>query len=402
MKKNNYIKKVFHLLLLCSLLLATTSCIEQFNPEIKGIAGALVVDGSLIKGETQQFVTISRSTSIDKPEFIPETSCLVQIHGDQGTVFDFLEIEPGKYSAEIEDMQLSFNEKYKLKITTNSGEQYESDFETINQSSPIDSIYHLEENFQSSSETHNLGLQFYVDLKAPEGSSKYYRWKAVETYMYRSQFRLSSYHVPGDTKLIRKFPPPSDSLQICWSTAPLSGVYTSTTKNLVVNEKKKIPLHYVPSSSYKLSKGYSLLVRQYALGLEAYAYWNNVKLELQESGGIYQNQPSQSIGNIKNINNSDEVVLGFFWASSYTEKRIDIDGPYFYYVPRLKCSLDTIYPNDNNLSLIEALIAFAGVDTLYLFNVTSKGIYGWATAPKACVDCRVLGGSLEKPEFWKW
>ena len=122
-----------------------------------------------------------------------------------------------------------------------------------------------------------------------------------------------------------------------------------------------------------------------------------------ESGGLYQTQPSQSRSNMYNINDPDEVILGFFWASSYTEKRIFIDSK--------------LTPFNIDCSIFECLIAdecnliarLEGVNNsiVYLVAVSfmeddPSEVMEWGFPyNQICIDCTAEGGSIIKPEYWQ-
>lgn len=376
------------------------SCVEEFDPQIIGYGELLVIDGSVIKGEDMQKVVVSRSTTIADPEYIPVSGCEVIVIDDKGNEFPYAEGRPGEYKASIPQEYLSYNSKFQLQVTTPNQNVYQSSFEPLFESSPIDSIYYIDESKQTSTDVYDHGLQFYTDLKAPDDATKNYLWQLQETWEIRT-----SYEIEGSWKVDDYFPPwynPIDSLRVCWSNADIKESYTSSTENLVVNEKKKIPLSYIPATSTKLNVRYSMLVKQYSLSDEAYAFHKQANIN-EETGSLYQAQPDQSKSNLVNINNPGETVLGFFWASSYTEKRVFFDGPLTTY-------------NDNHCKEIivcepafgQSLISYfrsLGRD-LYLIALSfdtekTDSVTSWGfPSEQICIDCTAEGGSTVKPNFW--
>ena len=57
---------------------------------------------------------------------------------------------------------------------------------------------------------------------------------------------------------------------------------------------------------------------------EAYQFWEHVQTVKAREGGLFETVPGNIVGNIHNVNDADERVLGYFYASSVTEKRIFI------------------------------------------------------------------------------
>jgi hypothetical protein len=192
----------------------------------------------------------------------------------------------------------------------------------------------------------------------------------------------------GKRMIREKLPDNSDTLITCWITHPVDGFYDASTVNLQTNEKKRIPLNYVSNRTHRLEIKYSLLVRQYPLSDGAYHYFNSKKSEIQEAGGLYDIQPVQNQSNIVNSDDPDEKILGYFWASSFTEKRIFVEPPFNFVLLRY-CQPSTIDWQSINRS--RSSISF------YITMIEGMEY----TAEDMCFDCTQTGGKLKRPEFWE-
>jgi hypothetical protein len=173
-------------------------------------------------------------------------------------------------------------------------------------------------------------------------------------------------------------------------------IYTLDVANVNGSEYVRMPLHFVSNETQRLSYGYSLLVRQHSLDETAFRYWDELKKNSYEGGGLYDRLPSLTPSNISNENDPDEYVLGFFTVSGVMEKRIfvkDVEGFSKYNVffclptpemPRLRYLAWTDLP----IYLSRAEEPETGVE---LFGETTQ----------KCLDCRVRNGSSgEVPDFW--
>ncbi len=384
-------KNIFTLL---AIVILFTTCVEEYSPEITESTELLVIDGSIIRGDSLQTVSVSWSTSIDDSYYNPVSGCAVWATNGQGVEFTFEEKDDGEYSAVIPDAYLAYGSEYKITVITPNGNVYESDYETIYESSEIDSLYYLEENYQSSTVSSDLGLQFYIDLKADESATKNYRWVLEETWETHSLYpKMYSYWSNEIYYVITELGGSYDSLSVCYKTEASSEVYIASTDNLMVNEKKKIPLVYYAETSYKLNYNYSVLVKQYALTDMAYVYWNKVMAASTESSGMYQTQPSSTVSNICNVNDPDEVVLGFFWASSYSEKRINFSGPLTEYHDAHTCGLQ-------ELDLSEGNPPSNPYEPTYLVNLGTESAPLFWYANPICFDCTLVDGTTTKPDFF--
>jgi len=304
---------------------------------------------------------------------------------DKGKQFNFTETIKGIYTANIPDEQIKYNTNYQLFITTPDNKNYESTPELLLADSPIDSVYYNEEPGQSAATGTMEGIQIYTDLKAQEGNSRFYRWVMEETWEYQRKYPIE---VRWDGTKKVKMPANSDTLVVCWITLPVFGFYSSSTVNLKVNEKKKIPLNYVSSLTNRLEIKYSLLVKQYSLNESAYNYFNTKKNEIQEAIGLYQTQPVQSTSNITNSDDPGDKVLGYFWASSVSQKRIFVQPPFQFFIK----SYCTPIPIDWREVLESKLKR-----TFYIIPSSGDAL----TAEDKCFDCSRGGGSQKRPDFWK-
>ncbi|MFO7656640.1 MAG: hypothetical protein R6W78_06200, partial [Bacteroidales bacterium] len=108
-----------------------------------------------------------------------------------------------------------------------------------------------------------------------------------------------------------------------------------------------------------------------------------------------------TISNIKNINNEQEAVLGYFWTSTVGKKRIFYNGTSqscndFY------CGMDSfnIWNYVIETFLDDGTIKYVLKDpeNSHVYSYTSMGIY--ITADKSCFDCRFNGGTINRPDYW--
>jgi hypothetical protein len=105
--------------------------------------------------------------------------------------------------------------------------------------------------------------------------------------------------------------------------------------------------------------------------------------------------PSQLIGNIFNVKNAEEPVLGFFSGGSVAEKRIFIQASelpdFLLSVTPRPCEIDSIEVADiRNYNEATLLATAYGMIT----------IEGYITSTSDCIDCRLEGGNKNKPPFW--
>ncbi len=404
-------------LMVLSVIILATQCVEEYNPDIAGKDHLLVVNGSIIRGNEQQTILVSRSTSVNAPGFIAVEDCNVFVRDDRDNIFQFEEGEAGRYDAEIDIAFLETGAKFKLTVETPDKQLYESAYEEIYESPSIDSLYFVEEtNYSDQAHLNGAGLRLNVDEYAKEEFMGKYRWKMHETFETRSSSTQIDKMLTGvrqdtfitiwkwdtlNSEWFRDYAIPfpefayftkPDTFHICYHDSEVEDVYLSNTSNIVANSRKRVPLHFIPNGP-KLSFRYSCLVSRYTLSEKAYNYWLIKEAEVKGSGGLYNSQPSQNLSNIKNINNENEAVLGYFWVSEVKQKRVFFDGPYVGKTGFCQTEPFNIFDFYTPTGRFGQFIV---IDTMYSpVYVTND-----RTSPPGCYDCRFSGGTLKRPDFW--
>ncbi len=404
-------------LMVLSVVVIATQCVEEFTPDIAGKDNLLVVNGSIIRGIEQQTILVSRSTSVNNPAFIAVEGCNVVVIDDRGNIFQFEEEIPGRYRVKIDSEYLEVGAKFKLNIETPDRQMYESAYEEIYDSPSIDSLYFVPEtNYSDQPHMNGEGLRLNADVYAKDEFLGKYRWAMHETFETRSSNTQIEKMLTGvrqdtfitiwkwDTKnseWLRDYAIPfpefeyftkPDTFHICYHDSEVEDFYLSNTSDIVTNKSKRVPLQFIPNGP-RLSFRYSCLVSRYTLSEEAYNYKLVKEAEINDSGGLYNSQPSQNLSNIKNINNEQEAVLGYFWVSEVKQKRVFFDGPYVG---------KTGFCQTEPFDIFEFYVPTGRFGQFILNDTVYSPVYvtNDRTSPPGCFDCRFSGGTLNRPDFW--
>ncbi len=390
------------ILLSLLLVLILNGCIEPFSPSIGEYQQMLVIDGMITDREGIHTVTVSRSSSYNEPGRKYESGCVVNILDDKGNIINMTEESKGIYKAWIGKQFLNAGTQYRLEVTTRDGKKYQSDFETLLSSPPIESILWEIKYIEQDNPLYGtlMGVQFFINSDATYYEASGYRWELFEQWEYRAKYFIKDFYNGGI--IHNDFA--SDSLYYCWTTrSKINEIFTYSTAQAISKKIRMVPITYVSNQSGRLKFDYCLLVRQYSLSEAAFSYWNKLKEQATESGGLYETQPSRIKGNLYNIDDPDETVLGFFGASGFTEKRIFLKGlGYLYkifdiYHEQL-CDPAGFTPGE----LMEFLSTIDATEyPIYLYNYSDTDEGPWDYIDQACVDCRKRGGSLTRPDYWE-
>ena len=367
------------------------SCIIPYEPHIdnKDI-NKYVVSGQVTDQNGYQTVTVSKASPVGNPEYIPVSHCYIRIFDDKGNEFEMQESEEGVYKSRIDTYYLSPGTSFKLEILTPDGTSIVSDFDRMNECPDVDSVYYLRKDILTDEPgVGSKGIQFYVDLDGENVETRFFRWEAIETWEYHATYPMEWYY---DGSVHHIFPP-DYSRQVCWSTQLVKNIYTLSTENLAENRYDMISLHFVDNRTSRLLYGYSLLINQYAMSEEAYSYWDQMRINSTEHGGLYDKQPLIIKGNLHNNTNPDQEVLGFFSASSVKSKRIfiknvenlELDVPAYCNPTVPRYGFRELTPSDYPT-----------------FLMGDKEGYWMVFLNMECVDCLSMGGTNIKPDFWPY
>jgi hypothetical protein len=353
------------------------SCIREFNPPVSEDAGTyLVVDGNITIGDTTTFRLSRTSKLLDSIPALPELNAQVQIESANGGQILLQPHPDGRYSS----LGPSSVGQYRMRITTANGNVYLSDFVEAKTSPAIDSVEWV----------HNNDILIYVNTHDDKALSRYYRWEFEETSEYRAVYDSNIEFRNGTLVFIS----PAEMRTVCYNYYRSNQILIFSTAGLGADVVSKFLLTTLPNDNSKISQRYSILVKQQVLTPEAFEYWRIVRQNSEQSGNIFDPQPSQLYGNIHRADNSAEPVIGYVSASTVSQKRIFIR----------QSQLDSIvYPNTDFCKEDFIDPQFAGEHLsdgalLPAYYRMSDGFL--AIAPAECVDCRLSGGTTLKPPYW--
>jgi hypothetical protein len=375
--------------ILLFLITSLNGCIELYTPQFSGDnEQVFVITGEVTDQPGYQEVDVSMASPLANPQYLPVNGCDLEIRDDNGHTFALEEYDAGKYRAWIDEEYLNPGTSYSLQVTTPNGEKIVSDYDRMPTCPEIDSVYFARKDLPTNDpQTFVRGVQFYVDLNGQESDSRFYRWNMDETWEYHSPY-AKRYYYDGT---VHEISPPDFSKMICWKTEAVKGFYTLSTKNLETNQYKMLPLHFEDNTTTKLYVGCSVLVHQNAISEPAYLFWEKLRINSEEQGGLYEKQPLPVEGNLVNLTNPGNKVLGFFGASSERTRRIFVEG-----IHDMGIYYDTICSPTylDRKGWLEVSPSEYPVDFAY-FYITIIG-----TLEPSCIDCQLLGGTLTKPDFW--
>lgn len=370
-------------------------CLDPYEPPVAPQdRNVLVVDGFLNSTDRAATVKLSHTVSISSSTtFSPERGAEVSIQSKAGYIFPLVEMDSGVYVAS--GLDLTPDDRYRLNIHTDQGENYVSDFIELKNVPPIDSVHW---------EPGEDGLTIYVNTHDFSGNTKHYRWYFDETWEYHAAF-ASDYKLVNGEPVFRTN---EERIHKCWRYVNSTEILIGSTEQLQSDIVSRQPLMFIPKRSKKTSVKYSIRVKQRSITQDEYHFLQQIQKTTEDLGSLFDPQPSRVVGNIHREGDLSSPVLGYFSGGSITEQRIYID---FYDLPddlmvppsKEGCRADTmcLYRSANPIINCNKALPDVSPGELILSPIFSgPSIIGYLYTTPACADCRSQGGVLERPSFW--
>jgi hypothetical protein len=368
------------------------SCRKPYQPAVVSASyNYLVVDGVInanAGGITSIMLSRTRNLNDSAVAPKPELLAVVKIETEGGPVYTLSSSGNGSYNSTA--LNLNPAGRYRLAITTSNGAVYQSDYVSVKQTPPIDSV-----TWKQKPDSPNRAVTVFVHTHDPQNKTLFYRWDYIETWQYEAPLN-ATLGLDNSGKIF--YTDAGTQTFNCWGTTVSKNITTASSESLAQDVISYAPVAVVAQNNERMAVRYSINVRQYGLTKEAYNYWQIIQKSSQQSGSIFDPQPAQVIGNMHCVSNPAEPVIGFTSVSYITEKRKFIDKSeltdwHFPNAPGNRCVADTVPANSNYQ-------VFPYADTTYgPYYFFSPGPF-LVVARKICVDCRRRGGTNIKPVFW--
>jgi hypothetical protein len=365
-------------------MLLMSGCITPFIPETEEPQSLIVIEGLITDQPEVNTIKLSRSIPLGlKTKITPLTKCTVWITDDMGSSATLTESKPGVYVTNLSTFRGIVGRKYSLHVNTNNSYINHYSFSSVPvEMKPvpaIDSIYYEKMRIpqRGSFAFAPDGCQIYLDTHDDSGKCRLFRWDYSETW---------EIHIPFYIPVNRQ----------CWVTETSDAINIKSTSSLSEDVIKKFPVRFISNESDRLRIKYSILLNQYSLSTEEFAYWDKLKAVTQEVGSLYDITPASIPNNLYCEQDPSVEVLGYFSVSARKSKRIFIDDNFFgQFDAYADCVADTLPGTKPDIPGLNSSAWILDIN----FGPEPPP---WTTFTyfKGCADCTVRGSKV-KPDFWK-
>lgn len=288
------------------LVFALLGCVEPITIDSVGEADSqLVVEGWINDVDEVVFVRLGTSTPDGVGENTLGVGAIVTIANDIGETALFDEVFPGLYATVSDSLQGVIGQTYTLNIFLNDGRSYASEAVTIPE--PV--------NFGETREE-ILEIRGFTDERVPFVSYSHDIFAELENTEEDHFVRLETRgwaNVRVDYQLIAPGP------LTCWQIRdPVNREIILTNNNGISVENYEVEVTNIPTDN---RLNYIIDIYANAMSREAFVFWSEAQRQLERGGGVFDPPFAPVVGNIRNVDDPEEVVLGYFHAYGQTMTR---------------------------------------------------------------------------------
>lgn len=275
------------------LIVVATGCVDPFTTKTERITERIVVEGGITNQAPPYSVTLTKTANFSQNlDGIPRhiSGATIKVCDGEGNCIPFFEVSNGHYQTATNAQRGQIGKTYHLEVTTADGKRIASFPEQLNSSPPIlrgYSEYDPETVLQD-------GFTVYVDTDDPPSERNYYKWETENYYPYSERFCFTRFY--------------ERNIQ-----------YIASDKNVDGNIISRAPVEVVALSS---SSTFVVQVYQLAITANAYEFLDRIKKQANTSGSIFDPPPTFLRGNLYNVEDDSDEVLGYFIVAGAS--RIDI------------------------------------------------------------------------------
>lgn len=349
-------RKLAYLPVIIILAFGVFGCVDVVDLNVNTSQRSVVIDGFVTDSLGDFTLKISESSVIgigNDNILDPIPGSVVNLMDSDGVSYPYTEAENGTY--ELKSFKALRGKEYFIDIVLPDGRHYQSKPAALRSSSTIDEITFdvNEESFRN-----NLGefitenrikVKIATDISDAE-DPPFLRWRVEGQYQFLEGF-------PGALNPRFCYIPVNLDLN---TIRILNG---GEIRDGILFEQEIADALY----DYRFAIQFCFHISQFSISEEEFTYWNNIKEVTDIDGGLFDPPPGTIIGNIRNVDDPDDIPVGYFSVSSVFFKREFVNRDDTDFFIRGKCE---------------------GFQRFVQFG---------------CMDClEINSASLERPPYWEF
>lgn len=393
------------LLIGAALVFSFSACIKEIDFPIGEVGEVLVVNATLTNETKFHQVKLSKTYDLEEESDPSVRGASVSVLVD-GNTYTYTEIENGVYESE-EAFKGEIGKEHVLIVETADGERYESANEIMPNSTEIVDIYpHLTNQINLDQTEVVEGVQFFINNNSSTSQENYFRFEWEDNWEILTPEWAYELRYDGCADSLGERSLAEIDVTRCYDSSISKELILGTSINSTSQDLKEQPIKFIGLDIPILRNRYSILVKQYTLTESAYSYYANIKESNDTNGSFFDQQKGAITGNIENVDDNTEIVLGFFEVANVTEKREFFrrsDYPEGFMTPDYgaNCSAIVFETGSEELQeFLEQYIYVAFPAYIRYDDACEEDVGTQEYILKNCVDCRYGTSTLEPPYFW--
>lgn len=312
-------------------LLVVISCVDVIPFDTEEPDQVVVIEGIISNSDKDQYIKVGYLNEFGININRPISGAVVKVYDDTGKEEVCQESNtPGQYVLKGTLVKGEIGKAYYIEVQIGN-KTYRSTSETMQPNPEPDSIYfEVEtENFIQPNGTVNKNrfVNVYVGtplIKTEEGLRL--RWATDVLYTISEPYR------PWEPLFIPK---------ICYISEPINPQNIHLLDASELEATRADGIHLVRKAiDNTFEERHYFNVYQYSLTKNAFEFWENIDAVSNRVGNIFDPPPAPIRGNIYNIDNESEEVLGYFSAASVDTIRVFTVRQYIDYRLPKKCGFN--------------------------------------------------------------
>ena len=318
---------------LLGFVLAFMQCVDPYRRLFTYDDSILIVEGFITDTDPIE-VKIQKNRSVESTGFLQNVIVAkIEVRASSGKVIRLTESAPGRFLS-APDIRGKAGERYTLYFELPDGRKYESSAELLTPlrdraSYTTEFVPRTQVPFENFGQRTMSAIEVKADFDDPADERNYYYW---ESRLFESQTicltcinsflspRTGQCGPPTPTapSVIRDYRCDSD----CWEILGDPRITTFSDVFINGNQVRGLLVRQVP---FYDERGGLLELSQYNLSIGAFRYFDLLRRQVETSGTFVDSPPAPPIGNIRNLDNSKELVSGYFGAGGKNTQRIWIN-----------------------------------------------------------------------------
>lgn len=321
-------KKTFFLTIIAAFIISLFACVDEIKLNVDTEQRSFVVDGFVTDSLGDFKLEISQSSVIgigNDNILDPIPNATIQLLDTDGGSYPYEELvdDPGIYM--LYNFKALRGKEYFIDIILPDGKHYQSTPSAVRSSSKINNISYevTEETFRNNAG--QLVTQDIISAKIATDVSEaetppFLRWRVEGQYQLQENYP-------------RALSPKRCYIDVDLDLNDIRIFDMSQVNNGMLFEQVIAEAEY----DFRFGEQFCFHVSQFSISEDEFNYWTSIKEVIDIDGSLFDPPPGTVVGNIRNVDDPNDVAVGYFSVASVFFKRYFVDREEVGFSVRARC-----------------------------------------------------------------